>query len=167
MEESIEVFLVWYEKNRGAFVKDFYLRKDQRGWFDDWRFPFVDWDRALLLKNEMSFSVKALAKLRELFAKTEPKQLENDLLLAILALKSRIEYISTAVEIFPAFAAACASVFGALAVYGNLEWKLMFTLCGVSVVILFFWYRLKVRRALSRYRELINILETYKQQIMD
>jgi hypothetical protein len=165
MEKSIEEFLVWYEKNRRAFVDEIYLSKTQGRWFEDFRFPFTDWDCALVLKSELSFNVKALAKLHEYFVLSASKNLENDMLLVVLALKNRIEYISTGVDNYAPFTAAIVFWIGVVSLFGGITWKISLGVAGFVVVATFFLHRLRVRRYLSRYRELINILETYRQQL--
>ncbi|NHQ86707.1 hypothetical protein HA050_11320 [Iodobacter sp. HSC-16F04] len=85
-------------------------------------------------------------------------------MIIILALKNRTEHVSNQADFFPVFCTLIIFNFTFLTMAVPIFIKLLFAFLIFMVVILLLQSRLKIRLHLAHTKELINILEQYKNE---
>lgn len=164
MEDQIELLLNWYKKNKYEFVSSAYL--DKSTFLKRIIIPYSDWDKAEVLKKEVAFNIKALAKLKEQFEKSGIKSPKEALSIMLLCLKNRAEYASNQSDFFPVYATLIIFSFTVMTISTSLLFKVLLGAGVLGVVAICIAARIKTRLVVAHTKELINILELYKSELL-
>jgi hypothetical protein len=160
VEKQVSELLKWYRIQRSELIQETYLDKSTA--IKRVFIPYSNWDNDAVLEKEITFNIKAIARLRDLLTKFEAPVTQSSLAIVVLALKNRLEYASTQSDFYPVLmtliSTACA--------FFAMEKPAMFRVGAGFVAfisIAFLTYaRIIMRHRTSAIKELINILELYK-----
>lgn len=160
MEKHISELIQWYKEQKTEFVRNTYLDRTSR--IKKFLSPYSDWDSPSVMKAEISFVVKAIARLKLKQQSSGVKITKSELSIIILSLKNRLEYASNQSDFYPIFITLVATACNTFAISQENYIKVIiavFTLFSVTVLVV---SRMSIRLRLSHIKELINILEAYK-----
>ena len=162
IERKISELMTWQTKRWPSMNAKLYLNlKPFSGG------PYSDWDRECVLHEEITNHIEAMNELSRQLRGFKREQL----LIAIAALKQRIEYASGQSDnhtIFYALTAFCFTVLDRLPLpfmpIKFTEIKSVIVL-SIAVGVAFFLYctRLETRRRITQYKKLVIVLEFYEK----
>lgn len=151
MENSIAKYIEWYKNERKKFVSNVYLDKSK------WHLPYANLDDKKIIE-ELDFSAKAIAKLKNINFTDNKKILSN----AILAISNRIEYTSDQSDFYTTLAALIGFTTTIVSIGQSLELKIIIGFFGFCGFIYSIKKRSDLRQEVAHQKEIVNIFNQFK-----
>ncbi|MBA1250709.1 hypothetical protein [Pseudomonas luteola] len=155
MNKNMVSYIAWYKKERDVFCNENYLNK--KTWINKKILPYSNWDSEEVFIKETNFVLNALIEIEK--RKIDKRTLS----LAIVALSNRSEYINDQADFHTTYAGFL--IFG-MTVSGIIM-PIFIELLVVSifsVVVYVLLKRLKLRREIAVYKELVSILKQFESK---
>jgi hypothetical protein len=165
IEQEAEQLLRWYEDNKSRFVSSAYMERGTllRRFF----FPFAHWDRAEVLQKEIAFNLKAVSILAKKLGGKDRQMTKRSLSLLLLCLKNRAEYASNGADFYPVQATLLIFIVGIVGQQVPHQFRFWLLAGAIGLVAATMGSRLLTRRKVADTRELINIIELYKEDLLE
>jgi hypothetical protein len=156
MEQKIEEYISWYKLERKNFVSNVYI--DKSTWLKQKLSPYSNWDNRKIIQQELDFSAKAIAELANRGFPSKKKILS----IAVLAISNRTEYISDQSDFYATLAALIGFITTIASIGQPLLFKIIIGFCALYGVMLSIKKRIELRQEIAHYKEIVNVLNQYK-----
>jgi hypothetical protein len=165
IEQEVEQLLRWYDDNKSRFMSSAYM--DRGPLLRRFFFPFAHWDSAEVLHKEIIFNLKAVSILAKKLRGKDRQTTKRSLSLLLLCLKNRAEYASNGADFYPVQATLLIFVVSVVGQQVPQQFRFWLLLGAIGLVAAAMGNRLLTRRKVADTRELINIIELYKEDLLE